>query len=84
MPINQSACRQGHSTETAILKIYNDIVNATANGRVALLCLYDLSAAFNSVDVTSLYNALQHPMDKGYGPLLASELSVTTTCQLQV
>ena len=50
MPQEQSANRKGHSTETAIMKIYNDIVDAIAEGRVALLSLLDLSSAFDTVD----------------------------------
>lgn len=31
-------------------KIFSDLVDAIANGRVALLCFLDLSAAFDTVD----------------------------------
>lgn len=47
---DQSAYRCGHSTETAILKIFNDLIDTIANGRIALLGLIDLSSAYDSVD----------------------------------
>lgn len=50
MPKDQSVYRQVHSTEMAILRIYSDIVNAIANGQIALLCLLELLAASSTVD----------------------------------
>lgn len=49
VPRNQSAYRQGHSTDTAILKLHDAVINATADGRMVLLCLLDLSAASNGL-----------------------------------
>lgn len=49
--------------KTAIMKIYNDIVNAIANGQVALLGLLDLSATLDSIDQDILLWCLQ----KTYG-----------------
>ena len=46
-PLLQSAYRRGHSTETALLKIYNDILMAINRQGVVLLVLLDLSAAFD-------------------------------------
>jgi len=42
MPTMQSAYRRFHSTETAVLKIYNDLLLAADNGDVSALCLLDL------------------------------------------
>ena len=42
----QSAYRQGHSTETALLKVKDDILAAIDNQEVMCLVLLDLSAAF--------------------------------------
>lgn len=41
---------KGHSTETAILQIYNDIADAILNGQVPLPCLLDISVTFDAVD----------------------------------
>ena len=49
-PSLQSSYRKGHSTETALLKIVNDILLNMNKQHVTLLVLLDLSAAFNTVD----------------------------------
>jgi hypothetical protein len=46
----QSGFRQGHSTETAILRVLSDILQAVDRGDLAALVLLDLSAAFDTVD----------------------------------
>jgi len=50
MPRSQSAYRPFHSTETAVTKVYNDMLLAADSGQVTSLCLLDLSAAFDTVD----------------------------------
>ena len=50
LPDHQSAYRQGHSTETALLKIFSDILDAADSAQVTLLGLLDLSTAFDTVD----------------------------------
>ena len=50
LPEVQSAYRRGHSTETAVLKVFSDLVDAISNGKFALLSLLDLSVAFDTVD----------------------------------
>ena len=47
---NQSAYRQNHSTETALLHITNCLLESTDQGRVSILSLLDLSAAFDTID----------------------------------
>ena len=50
MPGHQSAYRKHHSTETALIKVYVDLLRDTDNGQMSALCLLDLTAAFESVD----------------------------------
>ena len=59
LPPRQSAYRQHHSTETAITIVYNDIVCAIDAGEVSVLVLFDLSAAFDTVDHDVLLDVLQ-------------------------
>jgi hypothetical protein len=46
----QSAYRAAHSTETALLRILNDLLSMVDGGDCALLVLLDLSAAFDTID----------------------------------
>jgi hypothetical protein len=46
----QSAYRRGHSTETALLKLVNDIYCCADKGCRTLLVQLDLSAAFDMID----------------------------------
>ena len=50
--VNQSTYKSSHSTETALLKIQNNIALAVA------LILLDLSAAFDTIDHSLLYDCL--------------------------
>ena len=45
---NQSAYRQNHSTETALLHITNCLLESTDQGRVSIRSLLDLPAAFDT------------------------------------
>ena len=51
----QSAYRCGHSTETALLRIYSDIVTMVGKGNGSYLVLLDLSAAFDTIDHDTLF-----------------------------
>ena len=59
VPINQSTYRQYHSTNTAALKVFSDILEATDHGQLTLLVLLDLSAAFDTVDHNILCQRLK-------------------------
>lgn len=50
LPVNQSAYRKFHSTETALVKVQSDILTSMDQQQVTLLILLDLSAAFETVD----------------------------------
>jgi len=63
LPELQSAYRAKHSTETAVLKVLSDILQALDTGDLAALTLLDLSAAFDTVD----HATLLHRLDVSYG-----------------
>ena len=53
----QSAYEVFHSTETALVKVYNDILRAVDNND-SVVFLLDLSAAFDTVDHSILWSRL--------------------------
>ncbi len=55
----QSGFKPFHSTESALLRVLNDIYTATDAGDSVILVLLDLSAAFDTVDHTLLLSRLQ-------------------------
>lgn len=55
----QSAYRKFHSTETALLRIQNDLLLAMDKQQVTALVLLDLSAAFDTVDHKILLHRLE-------------------------
>ena len=57
-PIFQSAFRPRHSTETALVKVMNDILLAMNSRQVTLLVLLDLSLAFDTVNYEVLLKRL--------------------------
>ena len=58
-PVFQSVYRKLHSTETALVKVHNDILTNMNKRLVTLLILLDLSAAFDSVDPSTLLTRLR-------------------------
>ena len=46
----QSAYRPGHSTETALLKVVNDLFFSLNKGNISALALLDFSSAFDTID----------------------------------
>jgi hypothetical protein len=55
----QSAYREGHSTETALLRVLNDVVLALDRQHDVILVLLDLSAAFDTIDHHILLDRLR-------------------------
>ena len=70
------AYRAGHSCETALLCVYNDI----GKGNVSFLVLLDLSAAFDMIDHDILFYILEKYVGIGGGALqlIRSYFSVCT------
>ena len=54
----QSAYRKCHSTEIALLRVVNDLLQASDSGCVSILSLLDLSAAFDTTDHNILITRL--------------------------
>ena len=54
----QSAYRKYHSTETALLRVQNDILTALDKQKEAVLVLLDFSAAFDTIDHKQLLTRL--------------------------
>ena len=59
LPILSSAYRQGHCTESALLKVQADILHNMECQWVTLLVLINLSAAFNTVNHPTLFQCLE-------------------------
>ena len=60
IPVHQSAYQKRHSAETALCKIYSDLVISTIQGQTSLLILLDLSATFDTADHGILIEELFH------------------------
>ena len=56
----QSAYRPKHSTESALIKVTDDIMNGIDSKKVVFMVLLDLSAAFDTVDHLVLLSRLHH------------------------
>ena len=54
----QSAYRPGHSTETALLKVVNDLFCSLNKGNIYVLALLDFSSSFDTIDHPILVHRL--------------------------
>ncbi len=59
LPVCTLAYREGHSTESALLKVQADILHNMEHQKVTLLVLIDLSAAFDTLDHDILFTRLE-------------------------
>src|SRR5688572_6004831 len=74
---HQSGFRKGHSTETLLLRLLNYVYCAIDHSQLTLLALYDVSAAFDTVDHDLLLRRLSISFGISSLPLqwLSSHLS---------
>jgi hypothetical protein len=59
LPAYQSAYRKHYSVETAMLKMYSDLLESIDNSKVTIVVMVDLSAAFDTIDITILIQMLK-------------------------
>ena len=59
----QSAYKAHHSTENALLRVYNDVMFNIERGNGTVLVLLDLSAAFDTIDHQNIFHILEHSLD---------------------
>ena len=58
LPDNQSSSKKHHSTETALVKVHNDIRASMDNQEITFFILLDLSAAFDTINQILMMNIL--------------------------
>ena len=63
LPKFQSAYRAQHSTETALVCLYNDMVGIIDRREVGALVLLDMSSAFDTIDHDIMIDVLQRRFD---------------------
>ena len=78
----QSAYRPGHSTETALLKVVNDLLLSPSKGNISVLALLDISSAFDTIGHPILVHRLHTDFGSTYAVLqwFSSYLTGRTHC----
>ena len=61
----QSAYKAGHSTETALTRVQNDILLGMDQQKVTILVMLDLSAAFDTIDHSVLLQRMKERVSVG-------------------
>ena len=59
LPSTQSAYRQHHSVETALVRVFNDLLQSVDEVKEAIVILLDQTAAFDMVDHQILRSRLK-------------------------
>lgn len=59
LPSYQSAYRKFHSVESAMMKMYSDLLETADSRHVTIVVMIDLSAAFDTIDIPILLEILQ-------------------------
>ena len=58
----QSAYKHGHSTETAPVKVQNDILTSIDQHGIVILVMLDLSVAFDTIDHDILFSRMENTL----------------------
>ena len=56
----QNGFRQGHSTETTLLSLFDDLYTSLVNNKSQQLILLNLSSAFDTLEFNTIINRLQN------------------------
>ena len=59
----QSAYKPGHSTETTLLRVHNDILTNMDGQSVTMLIMLDLRAEFDTIDHRVLLDRMEVPLE---------------------
>ena len=60
LPDNQSSYRKYHSTETALVKVHNDILTSMDREEITFIILIDLSAALDTINHSLMIDILKN------------------------
>ena len=77
----QSAYRPCHSTETALLKVFNDLLLYLKKGNISILALLDFSSAFDTIDHSILVHSIH--TDFGFTDAVLQWFSFYLTDRIQ-